>query len=335
MINAIFLAALAAILTFGMMPLVISLGRRLKVMDQPCAGKIHTRSVPRFGGTGVAAGFGLTWLALVWVYRSSGAGTSLVNLAWPALILFLAGLADDLRPMSPRLKLALTIFAGAVLCLVWPFKFASPALTGLGYFLLVLWTAFLTNALNLFDGLDALAAGQAAIALAFFALIAFLNRQTGLASLSLIGAGACLGFLPFNWHPARIFLGDGGSYFLGGLLTTVSACLLGGLSHRILAVLVVLALPATDSAVVLSKRVLAHRSMISGDLQHTYNRWLDRRGHYRRTVLELYGLALFFGLVGTAMFFLDAWTDLAIFAMVVTLILMRLAQIGCLKGDKG
>lgn len=328
----IFLAALAAILTFGLMPLVIVLGRQLRVMDQPGTGKIHNRAVPRFGGVGVAAGFGLTWLALLWLSRSTGVTASLLRLIWPSSILFLTGLADDIWQLSPRLKLGLTILAGLVLCLVWPFNFASLVWAVLGYFLLVLWTAFLTNALNLFDGLDGLAGGQAVIALACFALIAWANGQAGLGFLSLTGAGAVLGFVFYNWHPAKVFLGDSGSYFLGGLLVTTSAVLLGGLSYRIMAVLVILALPAADSALVLTKRVLSRRSMISGDLEHTYNCLLERRGHYRRTVLELYILALFFGLVGTAMFFLDAWTDLAIFAMVVVLILLRLKQIGCLRG---
>lgn len=324
------LAAIAAFLTIGATPLASKAGLRLGLWDKPGQGKIHQRAVARAGGWAVFLGqtgalFGLGFF----LYPALLARLSLIML--PSALLFLVGSADDVWQIHPRLKLFLTVLIGLVFCLIFPYAFSGFWTVVGGYGLLVLWTAYLTNAVNLLDGLDGLAAGSGAISLFFLALLAWWLGRLDLVLLATAGFGASLGFLLFNWHPARIFLGDGGSYFLGGLLVTVTVGLLGGISYRIMPILIILALPAADSATVLSCRILAKKSLIFGDLDHTYNRLLKKVGLYRKTVLILYGFGCLAGLIGTAMYFQNWWTNLLIFVTVVVLALILLDRLDYFK----
>ncbi len=215
-------------------PSVIRLAHRLGAMDLPGGRKVHGSPIPRIGGVAVFAGFvaGLGSAALL-------AGFLLepiqVHVYWPGLVIaatviFLVGLADDLWGLRYYWK-----FAAQISCAVyvWYCGFQVDVISqplgpgiDLGWLSLpitVLWIVGITNAVNLIDGLDGLAAGTALITTLATAVIAFKMKNLGVAAACVALAGSLLGFLRFNFSPAQIFLGDSGSMFLGFVLAVASA----------------------------------------------------------------------------------------------------------------
>jgi UDP-GlcNAc:undecaprenyl-phosphate GlcNAc-1-phosphate transferase len=202
-------------------PLTIALGRRWGLVDQPSVRKIHLTPTPRLGGLAVYLGFVASVLVNAileeWMVAVLVVGT----------LLLVVGIVDDKLDLAAWVKLAvqlgstaLVIHAGVVLTLL-P---AGPVGTAVNLFLTVLWIVGITNALNFLDGMDGLATGLAILIAFFLGLVAFQTHQPGLGWVALAVLGASLGFLPYNFRntqPALVFLGDGGSTFLGFTL----ACL--------------------------------------------------------------------------------------------------------------
>lgn len=193
---------------------------KLGILDQPAARKIHKKPVPLLGGVAVFAAFSL---ALLLNFRFS---LGLKGIVLGSLILMLAGVVDDIRGLSARFRLLLQVLCSSIViahgvCLN-TFPSAWAAGNVLNIVLTVLWMVGMTNAINFMDGADGLATGMAVIASGAFFFIAYQTGQTYFAFLTMALAGACLGFLVFNFHPAKIFLGDAGSSFLGFSLASLA-----------------------------------------------------------------------------------------------------------------
>jgi UDP-GlcNAc:undecaprenyl-phosphate/decaprenyl-phosphate GlcNAc-1-phosphate transferase len=281
--------ALAGVVT----PLVITLARKNGWVAQPRVDRWHTRPTALLGGIAI---FGATMLPaclmLPWDQRLGG-------LAVAATGVFLLGLVDDLRRLSPPVKMMGQAVATCVLLATGTRgDFGGPAL--LSAALTVFWVIGITNAMNLLDNMDGLAAGVTTIAaLTMFGYLVA-RGEAAHAVLALLLAGACLGFLIYNFSPARVFMGDCGSMFLGFVVSAVALAGTGRLaSHTFLAMLVpvaVLAVPLFDTTLVTVVRRLNGRPVSQGGRDHTSHRLVALGLSERGTVLLLYAACALFGL---------------------------------------
>lgn len=303
---------LPAALTFGtatlftalIVPVVRRLGLRWGLTDQPDPRKQHLTPMVRLGGIGIVCGFCMA-LLLTWLLGGFGElPASRDHLIWSTLLgslgFFAIGVSDDLFQLPPLPRLALQI---GVAMAVWsqgvrigavtlPFdsglSLALPSLLSL--LATVVWLVGITNAINWLDGLDGLAAGVSGIAAVALLSVSFSLHQTGAGLLAAALAGACLGFLRHNFNPARIFMGDGGSYFLGFSLAAIS--LVGPAKElttvSLLLPLLILSLPLADMSAVIMGRVSDGRSPFYPDRRHLHHRLLRAGFSHRRTVVLIY-----------------------------------------------
>lgn len=288
---------------FSLTPLVIAAARRAGALDHPGAQKVHAAPVPTLGGLGLAVAV----LGTLWLLYLAGAGVSLehtVGLTLAAIPVLLVGVWDDLRACGIPTKLVVHFAAGALLYasglrvveLTNPFGATIP----LGPFAAVVtmvWVATIINALNLVDGLDGLAPGIGGIAALALAAVGLLRGERDVAVVALVLAGATLGFYPYNFPRARIFLGDVGSTFIGLVLATVSL-----LENRkataamtLLLPMVALGLPILDTVFAVVRRTARGRNPLRRDVGHLHHRLLRLGLSPPRAVVVLLAVSAAFG----------------------------------------
>jgi UDP-GlcNAc:undecaprenyl-phosphate GlcNAc-1-phosphate transferase len=311
---AVFLSAAGAVALVT--PLVRWIAVRVGAIDQPSDRKVHPKPTPTIGGVailmGALVGLGVAYLIPSFraVYRES---SELQGALIAALAITFVGLVDDLRALSAPAKVAGQVLAAGILILnsvqLLFFWFPTQGVVSLGSDvavpLTVAWVLVMVNAINLIDGLDGLAAGIVAIAAsAFFAWLmltpaTFPSSSTTAALLSAIVAGAALGFLPYNFHPARIFMGDSGSMLLGLLLAAATISGVGrsiqpsrgdiaAFSIPVLIPAIVLAVPLADVALAIIRRIRKGRPIFAPDKEHIHHQ-LRKIGHTdRKAVFTMY-----------------------------------------------
>jgi len=304
------IGAAAALVTFVITPVVIAISKRVGWVYEPNERTVHTRPIPDVGGIALFVGFGsalalarlLDWFDPLFARNSEPRGV-----LYAAALMFLVGLLDDVRDISAPAKVFGTVLVGAVLVSfgVTMFYFRLPFLD---VFVLsddwiplitVLWVLGMSSAINLIDGLDGLAAGIVMIgAFAFFLYAQRLSELDRLTEpnigplVAIITVGICIGFLPHNFNPARVFMGDGGSQFLGFALG-VLAVLLTQRDNPALSPmlpLLVLGLPIADILVVFWKRARAGGSWFRATKNHVHHRLLELGFHHYESVAVIYTL---------------------------------------------
>jgi UDP-GlcNAc:undecaprenyl-phosphate GlcNAc-1-phosphate transferase len=302
-VSHLLLLGVTATLALLLTPAVRGLARRWHLVDAPGQRKIHIVSVPRVGGVAVALAM-LLALALA----AAGGRVSAADVqAWLPILaggafVFSVGLWDDLRSLPAWVKLAVQLGgAGVTVALgvrIEHVTFFGVTL-GLGLLALpltILWIVGLTNAFNLMDGLDGLATGLAIIAAATCTVVSLArdDRQGGMLLLVLLGA--LCGFLPYNFNPATIFLGDSGSLVVGYVLavTAITSFQKGATALVVLGPLLLFALPISETlhSVVRRVREQGLRHVFLADQQHVHYRLLDIGLSHRKAVLLLYGVSL-------------------------------------------
>ncbi|MGN1349760.1 MAG: glycosyltransferase family 4 protein [Anaerovoracaceae bacterium] len=303
---------LTFVIALAVTPLAIRIAPRIGAVDVPRDGRrMHSRPVPRFGGLAmfVAAETGLA------VFLHSDPKV-LVILFGGALI-YGVGVVDDLKGMPAKLKFALQILCASVLFfggvrietvknpfggLAWfsgePY-ITFPAVVS--FFITVIWIAGLTNTVNLIDGLDGLAAGVSCIASACIAYCAVLSGQFNVGLAMLAVTGATLGFLPYNFHPAKIFMGDGGSLYLGFMIAVISifGSTKGATLIATLVPFLVLGLPIFDTAFAIIRRWVNGCPIMTADKGHLHHRIMNTGIGQRRTVLIMYCISAIMGMIAT------------------------------------
>lgn len=308
------LAALtAAIVAFGacaaMVPIAIGVGRRWKFVDEPGGRRQHEHVVPRTGGIAVAgglvAGFGAAFALGVYGPAAPPPGASPFIAA--TLIVFAVGLIDDARGCPVSVKLLGQTAAAVVVAsaghsidvVSTPFGRVE-LVPAVGLAATILWLVGITNAMNLMDGLDGLGSGVTAIIASSLAVIALAGADIVSSAGTLVLCGVCVGFLCWNWRPARIFLGDSGSLTLGFVLACMSltASLKAGTAVAVFVPLLVLGVPAIDTLFVIGARFRESpsaaylsrlRRTVRADRRHVHHQLLTMTDH-RTTVLTLYGV---------------------------------------------
>ena len=295
-------------LTALLVPLVRRVGLQWGLTDTPDDRKQHTTPMVRLGGVGIVVAFSLA-LGLTWLLGGfADLPTSNDQLIWTslagALCFFLIGLADDLVALPPWPRLALQL---GVSWLAWvegvrigtiefPFGHMNGGLPSvhlpdwLSLLITVIWLVGITNAINWLDGLDGLAAGVSGIAAVGLLSVSYSLHQPAAGLLAAALAGSCLGFLRHNFNPARIFMGDGGSYFLGFALAAVSIVgpAKGLTTVSLLFPLLILALPLADMSAVIMGRLSSGHSPFYPDRRHLHHRLLRTGLSHRRTVVLIY-----------------------------------------------
>ena len=296
----VFVAAtvIAAVLT----PFVRALAVGLGAMDPPGERKVHAQATPRLGGIAICAA-GAVALA--------GGAPPGVPLVAGVLIVFATGIVDDLRGV-PAIGKLIAVAAAAVVVAASGVAIRHFTLFGhtyelgtLGWPVTLAWIVGVTNAFNLIDGLDGLATGLAIIAAATCGGLLLVRGDAADARILIALAGAGVGFLPYNFNPATIFLGDCGSLVFGFVLavTAITGWQKGATALAVGAPILVLALPIADSVGSIARRLAGRRPILAADQRHIHH-WLLRRGlSHRAAVLVLYALAL--GLAAVALLTAD------------------------------
>ena len=271
----IYVFALASLVTLVLTPLALRFAVRRSLLDHPNAIKAQSNPVPYFGGAAIVAGFSVVvGAAAVLRDPESGPGQLLAVLGL-AVALAAVGLVDDIRGLSPWVRLAAEAAAGVG---VWWGDVARIEVLqndALNLVVTVVWIVGVTNAFNLLDNMDGLSAGVAGIAAVFLFVLAQQNGQFLVATLSLALAGCAVGFLRSNFHPARIYMGDAGALFLGFVLAVLAMKLDYPQHARETSLpvpIILLGVPLLDMALVTANRLLHHRSPLSGGRDHISHR---------------------------------------------------------------
>ncbi len=290
----------AMLLAYTMTPAVRVLAFMIGAVDVPLDNRrMHTKPIPRIGGLAIYLSFLITTLLFCDISKQ------LVTVWVGGAVLVVLGTLDDIYRLNAWLKFVIQI--AAALFAVWNGCVIDHInLCGvyihLGYFsipLTVLWIAGLTNAINFIDGLDGLACGVSAISSFSLMIVVLLNGDIVNTVVFGILFGSCLGFLPFNLNPARIFMGDTGALFLGYSLAVMSVSGVFKL-HAVLAFivpLIVLAIPIFDAFFAIIRRIAAGKSPFSADRGHLHHRLIDMGFTQKESVRLIYAICAMLGLV--------------------------------------
>jgi UDP-GlcNAc:undecaprenyl-phosphate GlcNAc-1-phosphate transferase len=348
LVPAVLAAIVAAVVTNALVPFVIRIARALRAVDHPGGRRHQHQAVPRLGGLAIVSGLGIALLFATLILRSAGeiplSRNELLAMALATFMVFLVGLVDDISGVSVLDKFLVEVLAAfLVVRLGWSFDVlglpggANFELGLLGQAVSVLWIVGVTNAINLLDGLDGLAGGVVAIiAGSFLAYGVFRgNDLTAVAMAAVVGA--CVGFLRYNWAPARIYLGDSGSLTLGFLLaiTSVHSSLKAPAAVAILVPILVLGLPVIDTLLVMGVRFLDRpkgpfgqrfQRMFRADRNHLHHLLLSLGGSRERVVIWIYAAAAAFCVFALVV----AFTRSA--AMAAALMLVEIAAIASMRG---
>ncbi len=301
----IFLVALTV--SYVVTRLVGPLARNWGAVDHPNERKIHAEPIPRLGGVAIWLGFLAAMASFLLFQRlfpdeiiSLEIGPELWGFLAGGAIIIAVGVIDDMVGLTPVVKLAGQIVAAATLVVSGVRMefignpFGPPGslfyLGNIGMIMTLFWVVAFTNIVNFIDGLDGLAAGISVIAgLTFFAF-GWQTGQTGIALISLALAGSALGFLRHNFHPAKIFMGDSGSMFLGFCFgaITVEGVMKSIAAVALFAPLVIMAIPILDAALAILRRYRNHQPVTQADRDHLHHRLLRRGLSHRQTVLLIY-----------------------------------------------
>lgn len=296
--DAFFAWAFAFVACALLTPLVILVAQRAGLVAKPRADRWHSKPTALYGGVAIFVACAVTLGASPLRGQLSNEFSGAL---WGAAFMFVVGVLDDARPFKPLHKFGLQLLA-AVGFGAWFYGHEHKPEIAILIPFAIIWVTGVTNALNLLDNMDGLSSGVAMICAFFLSAHAALNGDTLLAFLSLGVSGACAGFLLWNFNPAKIFMGDGGSLFLGYTLACLSlmgrhGLLSGNFFSALVLPALVLATPVFDTLFVSLARLGAGRSPAQGGRDHTSHRLVLLGLSERRAVLWLYGITLWFGLV--------------------------------------
>lgn len=324
----------AVVVVMAIMPIVTRAARALQIVDDPGVRKIHKSKVPRIGGLAVLIGMLTVTVPALALDNAIGAALretlgQVVVLLAASIFMFVVGLADDVKPLRARVKLAAQLLAAGTVC-AFGMRVESVTVGSLTVTLgwlswpaTVIWIVGITNAVNLIDGLDGLAAGICAVTCGVIAVFCFYTGQIVMAVLMLALLGSLTGFLFFNFNPAKVFLGDCGTLFVGFFLASSSVmCAAKSLTIVGLALpALALGLPIFDTLLSILRRVLERRSIFSPDRNHIHHRLLTMGLHQRGAVIVMYVVTLCAACLGMSMMIMNDLSAIVVFLIVSLLLL--------------
>jgi UDP-GlcNAc:undecaprenyl-phosphate GlcNAc-1-phosphate transferase len=307
-------------------PMAKTLSIKFGAIDYPKKRGMHKDPIPRMGGIAIVLGFMLTMTLIapfMGPYVPELMTTQFIGFMVGAMVIVIVGILDDIYTLRARTKLAFQVVAALIVIftdtqisfVMWPFAanldaFAVPVT--------LIWIIGVTNAVNLIDGVDGLAAGVSSIAALCLTALCVLSGSPLAVVLSATLAGSCLGFLPRNFSPAEVIMGDTGALFLGYVLA-VSSVMGVFKSYAVLSIVIAcfaLALPIFDTMFAMIRRLIRGKPIMSADRGHLHHRLIDAGLSPSRAVLTLYGLSLICAVIA----FTIALDDLRVLLIVVVFI---------------
>lgn len=324
------IAALVLALVF--VPLAMKLAYKIGAVDKPNARKVHTKIMPRMGGLGIYLAY------IIVVLATQKMNMQLAGLLLGSTILVVLGIFDDMKDLNAKFKLLIQILAAViVMAFGVRIEFMTNVFGGGAIYLdilslpiTLLWIVGITNAINLIDGLDGLAGGIATIAALSMAVVGWIYGQYLMASMAIILAGATMGFLRYNFHPAKVFMGDTGSLFLGFNLSVLAIM---GVAKSVTfislaAPVLVLGVPIFDTFFAILRRKMNHKPIFAADKDHLHHRLLSMGFSHRKTVLIIYAISFFLALSAILITYLSTAEAVAVVAIVLSVILIGAGKLG-------
>ncbi len=299
-------------------PYVKKLAIKLNAVDKPKDRGLHTKTMPRMGG--LAIYFGFIIAIIISTYVADLFSIQLIGFLMAATLIVAVGILDDIHNLSAKVKLAFQIIAGLIVIstgtrienIFYPFYVDLAPLDDI---ITLIWIVGITNAMNIIDGVDGLAAGVSTINSFFLMILCVLTGDPLSILFTTALAGSCLGFLPRNFSPAEIFMGDTGSTFLGFVLA-VSSIMGVFKSYALLSVVIAtfaIALPILDTAFAMLRRFFTGKPIMQADRGHLHHRLVDKGFSHKQTVLILYFISIVSGLISLAI----AFSNLAALVLVI------------------
>jgi len=287
---------IAFMVSYILTPYMARVGKKQNMVDIPGHRKIHEEAIPNLGGVVIFFGF---LLSLLFVVQIEG---QIKTLLIGGVIILLLGVVDDIVDLSPKHKFIIQMVP-ALIVIIYNSDLINSFIVNqlkifdlLGYLLypiLIFWIVGVTNSINLIDGLDGLACGISLIALVAFLILGLRQNLEALSLISIALAASMLAFLKFNFHPAKIFLGDSGSTFAGFMLASIGALwvLNSGNAFFILIPIIILALPIFDTLFAIWRRYRGHYPIFRADKGHLHHRLLTRGIAHKNVVFILWGIS--------------------------------------------
>ena len=335
LIFLIFSFIIAFVFSFATTPVVKRFAFKIKAIDIPKDNRrMHKRPIPRLGGLAIIFGFMVSALCFGQMTKS------LAAILIGAMIIAVMGIVDDVKALDAKPKFLIQIIAALIVVLWGEVRvsvFTNPIVwAGAPYIVFpmwfsvvfsVLWIVFITNAVNFIDGLDGLAAGVSAI---MTVSLVFISARLGDYSVAVIGTalmGGCFGFLPYNFNPAKIFMGDTGSTFLGFVLATLS---IQGVfkSYAVISFavpLLILGLPLFDACFAMIRRIMKGQSPMKPDRGHLHHRLIDMGFSQKQTVFILYAISGVLGI--TAVVLAESGALRAVLLLICVLVFLLIQSV--------
>lgn len=332
----------ALIITYIATPFAKRIANRVGAIDVPKDNRrVHKRPIPRLGGLAIYFSTIVSMLIFLPLDKLN------ISVILGATVIVIAGIIDDIRSISPKVKLSAQIIAAVILILggvkieflTNPFSYGNLIyLKSFSIPITIFWVVGITNTLNLIDGLDGLAAGVASIAAISLLFVASINGFVPVMIMCAIIGGAAFGFLPHNFNPAKIFMGDTGALLLGYMLSVVA---IEGVMKSVAAIAIVvpilaLGLPIFDTTFAICRRLMNKRPIMEADKGHLHHRLLDRGLSHKQTVLILYVISLFLGTLAVLLADIEPDKGVIILGVVSIFILIGATRVGLidLKDDE-
>lgn len=337
--NLFFLGLIAAVCSFLFTPIAKKIAFKVKAIDIPKDNRrVHKKPTPLLGGIAIYVGF-----IFVNFLKKGPVTHSDIGIMAGATIILVGGILDDIYDIKPWQKLLFQV-AGA-LCLIIsgvtielltnPFSDAVPYLNiGVLFIpLTIMWIVGVTNAINLIDGLDGLAAGVALISSLTILIITIMKGRMEAAYLTAILGGAILGFLPYNFNPASIFMGDTGAQLLGFLLAAISieGAIKSATAFAIAAPILALGLPIFDTMFAMIRRKVNGKPIMQGDRGHLHHRLLDMGLNQRQAVVIMYLISAVLGGIAIVAMQVSSTNSYFLLTLVILIIVFACWRMGFFK----
>lgn len=305
-------------------PFIKKIAEHVGAMDIPDARKVHKKPMPRLGGLGIYLGFLLG-------YMFFGTPSALMNsILIGSFIIVITGVLDDIKPLKAGIKFIGQLIASSIVVFYGQlvmYEISAFSITiGFGYFSQILTIFFILgciNCINLIDGLDGLASGISAIYFLTIGIIGTIQGNTSLDFvLTFVMLGSTLGFLLHNFYPAKIFMGDSGSMFLGFIISIIALLGFKNVTMTSLIIpLLVLAIPILDTLFAIVRRLLKGESISTPDKFHIHHQLLKRNLSQRSTVLIIYTIDLLFALASIVYFLKDRKLGYIVYGILLAIVL--------------
>jgi UDP-GlcNAc:undecaprenyl-phosphate/decaprenyl-phosphate GlcNAc-1-phosphate transferase len=317
-------------------PIVKKLAFKIGATDRPNNRKVHEKIMPRMGGLAIYISF---VIGLLIMNPDSRYHMAIVA---GSIIIVLTGILDDIFDLKARIKFINQI-AAALIVVLWggidvdfinlPFE-GKLEFGALSIPITILWIVGVTNAINLIDGLDGLAAGVSSIALISISGMAIVMGDVYVMTIGFLLLASTLGFLIFNFHPAKIFMGDTGALFLGYMIAVLS--LLGFKNVTFISFIIpviMLGVPMTDTIFAIVRRLVKRAPLAAPDKSHLHHCLLNLGFTHRQTVLLIYAISAMFGLTGFIFSFTTMWGSLLILTIIILAIELIVESVGLISKD--